>query len=243
MKKEQFGKVSKSYASLAKIDPSKQYVQYPSALKLLGNIKGKNVLDIGCGDGHSSRAIASKGANVVGYDIAKEQIKIAESIEKHNSLGITYFNLDQYNFKSSINFDKACAILVLPYSSNKRDLLYFFKSAYSNTSDNGEFIAIIFNPLYKRYDVLAYNRIFRKLLDNKIKIEFYNSEDKFLFSAEASDFSKTNYEEAAKKAGFKKFTWKKLKVSKKGISALGERFWKNYENDCPYIGLIASKKA
>jgi len=48
-------------------------------LKLLGNLKGKKVLEIGCGGAQCGIAMAKKRAKVTGIDISEEMIKIAKN--------------------------------------------------------------------------------------------------------------------------------------------------------------------
>lgn len=52
------------------------YLEY--SYFLLGDIKGKTVLDYGCGDGDNSLILAKRGANVIGVDISPELLEIAE---------------------------------------------------------------------------------------------------------------------------------------------------------------------
>jgi 2-polyprenyl-3-methyl-5-hydroxy-6-metoxy-1,4-benzoquinol methylase len=40
----------------------------PALFGLLGNIKGKKILDLACGEGSNTRILARKGATVVGVD-------------------------------------------------------------------------------------------------------------------------------------------------------------------------------
>ncbi len=91
MGSSQYDLISSVYSGLINIDPSKQYVQYPEALRLLGSLEGKFVLDVGCGNGILSRIMARRGAKVVGYDISEEQIRLALEEEKINPLGIRYY--------------------------------------------------------------------------------------------------------------------------------------------------------
>ena len=54
-------------------------------LKMIGNVKGKKVLEIGCGGAQCGIAFAKKGAKVTGIDISKEQLQyVKELSEKHN---------------------------------------------------------------------------------------------------------------------------------------------------------------
>ncbi|POM26649.1 putative methyltransferase YcgJ [Actinomadura rubteroloni] len=43
-------------------------------LNALGDVKGKRVLELGCGAGQWSRSIAAEGANVVGLDLSEAQL-------------------------------------------------------------------------------------------------------------------------------------------------------------------------
>src|SRR5688572_10760575 len=49
------------------------------ALKLLGNVEGKRILDLGCGTGHNAIALARQGAKVIGVDESSDQIADARA--------------------------------------------------------------------------------------------------------------------------------------------------------------------
>ena len=44
----------------------------------MGNVKGKRVLDVGCGAGSTSRALNTLGADVTGVDISKDLLALAK---------------------------------------------------------------------------------------------------------------------------------------------------------------------
>lgn len=55
-------------------------------IESLGNIRGKKVLDCGCGTGNLSAYLAMKGAYVKGFDISSEMLKLARAnAEKNNT--------------------------------------------------------------------------------------------------------------------------------------------------------------
>ncbi|MCL9683727.1 bifunctional 2-polyprenyl-6-hydroxyphenol methylase/3-demethylubiquinol 3-O-methyltransferase UbiG [Legionella maioricensis] len=54
------------------------------------NLKGINVLDIGCGGGILCEALAKAGANVTGIDVADEAIQVAKEHARENQLTIEY---------------------------------------------------------------------------------------------------------------------------------------------------------
>ena len=63
-------------------DTYHEKVVYPNLLRLLGDIKGKHVLDLACGQGQFSTLLAEAGVAGIGVDIGKELIAIAEKNNK-----------------------------------------------------------------------------------------------------------------------------------------------------------------
>lgn len=55
-----------------------------------------------------------------------------------------------------------------------------------------------------------------------------------------TDFSTTDYEENAARAGWSTFEWLPVTVSHEGSNALGD-FWQGFEEDCPYVGFRTTK--
>lgn len=55
-------------------------------LKLLGNVEGKRILDLGCGAGHNAIALARQGAKVIAVDESAEQV--AEAREAADREGV-----------------------------------------------------------------------------------------------------------------------------------------------------------
>src|SRR5438128_136824 len=48
------------------------------ACRVLGGLRGRKVLDVGCGDGENSVLLARLGANVTGLDVSPKAIELAE---------------------------------------------------------------------------------------------------------------------------------------------------------------------
>jgi FkbM family methyltransferase len=63
----------------------------PAFFNLLGNVRGKRILDLACGEGSNTRTLAKKGARVVGVDFSKRMIELARQEEKRDGLGIKYY--------------------------------------------------------------------------------------------------------------------------------------------------------
>src|SRR3989344_7663868 len=68
---------------LASGDTYHERVILPNLLRLLGEVKGKKILDVACGTGYFSKKLAELGASVTGTDVSPELIAKA----KQNLLG------------------------------------------------------------------------------------------------------------------------------------------------------------
>ena len=237
----QYDKFSAEYASLTQVDPAKRFIQYPEALKLLGKVENKKILDIGCGNGTLTRMLARRGAIVVGYDPSIRQIEEAQKLEQEETLGIRYFAADKPPNLPGYKFDKVVSVMVLLYASDQKNLREIFSYAQKALVRNGSFISITFNPGYKRLGEIAYNRRFSKTDNGKIQVEFIDENGKITMSAKFSDFSIADYERAAKEAGFSKQDWIKLNITPEGKTEKGNSFWEKFENDPPYIGIKVIK--
>jgi SAM-dependent methyltransferase len=74
-----WGKVADWYDDVLADDDSYQaQVILPNLMRLLAPERGETILDLACGQGFFSRASAERGAEVIGVDISKELIAIAE---------------------------------------------------------------------------------------------------------------------------------------------------------------------
>ena len=246
-KKTQYDAIGHSYTALAQTDPSKRFIQYPEALRLIGDVKGKSVLDVGCGAGQLTRIIASRGAKAFGYDNSKEQIKLA--IKDSKGFDITYLMAGPKNIEYKIRkkspgqkrFDVAVSTLVLMYAEDTMQLEDFFLSTYRLLKDRSRFISIISNPGFTRFNHKMYNRCWKKDKDG-IMVNFLDDNGKIIVRARyGPPFSKKDYEDAAKKAGFQRAEWANLNASKEGLKKMGRDYWKNYKKDCPYIGFVVTK--
>lgn len=131
-----------------------QYEPYSpneSDLKLLGNVKGKRILEVGCGGGQCSIALAKKGAICTGIDISKEQLKYAENLAEKNKVKIKFIKgdfQDLSRFKSS-SLDIAFSAFAFQYSPNLKKL---FKQVYRILKKNGIFIFSLDHPFYHLID-------------------------------------------------------------------------------------------
>lgn len=71
-------------------DAYREHFNNPAFFAFLGEVKGKRVLDAGCGEGYNTRILARTGAEVVGVDVSARLIEHARQAESQQPLGIRY---------------------------------------------------------------------------------------------------------------------------------------------------------
>jgi len=62
----------------------------PALLRVIGDVGGLRLLDLGCGNGYLSRRFARMGAQVIGIDASAPIIECAQLRERANPVGIEY---------------------------------------------------------------------------------------------------------------------------------------------------------
>lgn len=53
-------------------------------------LRGKDIIDIGCGEGRTTRRIAKRGGKVIGLDLSEKMIEAARSAEEREPVGARY---------------------------------------------------------------------------------------------------------------------------------------------------------
>jgi SAM-dependent methyltransferase len=85
------------------------YTARPQVLALCEPLAGKEVLDLGCGEGYCSRMLRQRGASVTGLDLSPGMIELARRAEQLQPLGIRYDTADA----SSVDLGTASMDLVV----------------------------------------------------------------------------------------------------------------------------------
>ena len=71
-------------------DVARERLNNPAFLALLGDLRARDVLDAGCGEGYNTRLLARAGARTTGVDISTQMIALALEEERRAPLGIRY---------------------------------------------------------------------------------------------------------------------------------------------------------
>jgi SAM-dependent methyltransferase len=92
---------------------SRDEITMPVFLALLPEVAGLSGLDIGCGEGHSTRLLAQRQARMTAVDIAPTFIRLAREREQNEPLGIDY---------------RVASALELPFADRAFDFVAAFMS-------------------------------------------------------------------------------------------------------------------
>ncbi|UCD19899.1 MAG: methyltransferase domain-containing protein [candidate division WOR-3 bacterium] len=128
-------------------DAYREYFNNPFFLKFIGNLKGKRVLDAGCGEGHNTRILAKRGAKVLGIDISKNMIKAARDEERRDPLGIQYrvASFSEMSFISANSIDAIVSFMALMDGPDYQGAI---KEFYRILKKNGDLYYSITHPCF-----------------------------------------------------------------------------------------------
>ncbi len=125
--------------------PTAEKIELEYILKLLGNLHGKKILDLGCGPGKFSLKLAKRGKEIIGIDISRNAINIANKTAR-------YYKIN--NFRGIVNdfkkplykdyFDIAIAINMIHHSDDTDVIL---KNVYHSLKAKGRLLIFEVNPL------------------------------------------------------------------------------------------------
>ena len=153
--KKQWNEGAKSWVEFVRSGKNyySEYLNGPALKRMIGDVEGKKVLDIGCGEGYFSRFFAKTGAEVTGIDLSDALVKAAVDEEERHPLGIKYFAADvaNLNMLKSENFDIAFCYMALLDIRN-------YEGAISEVSrvlkTRGRFVVLMEHPCFTLFRVL-----------------------------------------------------------------------------------------
>jgi ubiquinone/menaquinone biosynthesis C-methylase UbiE len=139
--KDLYNKIAKKYNKNRPL-ASNDITEFPKIIELAGNVKGKNILDLGCGIGKHAKEYIKKGARVTGIDASEEMIKITKKVCKDKG-NFFVANFEEIKFDEK-SFDLISASFSINYSNK---LEHLFKQFNSWLKPNGRVIFSIFHPI------------------------------------------------------------------------------------------------
>jgi ubiquinone/menaquinone biosynthesis C-methylase UbiE len=120
----------------------------PTLLKVVGKCRGKEVMDLGCGNGYLSRRLARGGAKVTAVDWSPQMIMNARAHDPKGSLGIRYVRSDagKLNGIPNARFDLVFANMSLDDIKDAEDAV---REVSRILRQGGRFVASISHPCFE----------------------------------------------------------------------------------------------
>ncbi|MEI7871108.1 MAG: class I SAM-dependent methyltransferase [Alphaproteobacteria bacterium] len=241
----EYDDIAAEYAASKQL-PFRIVVEAPTLFDLAGDVRGLAVLDLPCGDGTYSRALARRGAaSVLGVDLSGAMVERARSIERQEPLRISYQMGDAAGLGTVGNFDLVIACYLFNYAHTAAELLAFARTVRANLKPGGRLIGINDNPrtaLARYGDYAAYG--FSRTTDlprhegSRIRYTFPTPDGK-TFGFDNFWLAPGTYEQVFAEAGLLDFRFvdchAALPPGQDGAT------WDDFLRDCPITGLAARR--
>ena len=167
-----------NYSRLAKyydiVETNESVNEFNEVLdKLLKKMNIKEVLDISCGTGLQSIALAKKGYKVTASDINGSMLKVAKEKAKREKINIEFRQGDMRNAKQG-KFDAVISIYNSIGHLTKKDFEKAIRNIRENLKDEGVFIFDIFNLDFMKTAFIAHEFIDKSVEFDDMKFVRFN---------------------------------------------------------------------
>jgi len=145
---EAYDELAEAYAAMVDTKPHNAYYERPATLSLLPEVKGKRVLDAGCGPGAYAEWLVEHGAEVVALDANEKMVRLARQ-RLGSKAQVLLANLEQpLDFLADGSFDVVVSPLVMDYI---RDWESAFREFHRVLRVGGCLVFSMEHP-YSKYD-------------------------------------------------------------------------------------------
>lgn len=137
------------------LDPAGSGLRDPVLESLVGDVRGKRVLALACGQGRDARRLADLGAGVVGVDVSDRLLSYAREFEEKHPRGIVYAHGDAQDLHefAEASFDAVVCHMAL---MDIPDLGRALNAVARVLRPGGPFVSSIVHPCYGPHlDVIA----------------------------------------------------------------------------------------
>jgi toxoflavin synthase len=234
-----------NYASIAegykdaKMHPWRHFIEEYTLDLLIGDVSGKAVLDLACGEGFHTRRLKSHGARrVVGVDVSRRMIELALADERRHRLGIDYVEADAATFVADEPFDLVVAAYLLNYAQNRDQLADMARAIAQSLKPGCRFVAANDNI---RQSPAAYadTRKYGVIKSTQGELREGSAITYTLFtdgepiSFDNYYFKPETFEQVLAEAGLGPVRWHNPQVSPEGNAAFDNDYWSVFLNEPP----------
>jgi ubiquinone/menaquinone biosynthesis C-methylase UbiE len=225
----QYDTIAREYQR-TKESPLRRHIEAYSLFRMLGDVSGRAVLDLACGDGFYTRLIKKAGAaRVTGVDISSAMIALANESEKASPLGVEYLCRDVATLPDLGAFDVVSAAYLLHYAPDVQALQLMCERIGRQLKPGGRLVCINENPDQPSDE---------KPREEGSAITYAMVSGRSMIRFNAYYYSRETYETALRSAGFSAISWQPLQLGPDGIAECGEEYWQEYLANPPVTGLV-----
>ncbi len=193
---------------------------YSIVEELLGKIKGKRILDYGCGPGKFSRRLRDLGASVTAVDSSANAIHNAQQKDKR-AIDYRVVEEDNLSFVGNASIDSAVANFVFCTMQSGAQVRNIAQHIYTKLNPGGRLVILEPHPDSLGYEYISMKREKPKELKTgtPITVHLTGMETPFY------DYwrSKDDYLQLFEDVGFKIDTMREPRIE----DSLNEHFWKD----------------
>jgi SAM-dependent methyltransferase len=222
------------------VKPDKQYSILPTVMEMVGDCKGKLVIDLGCGAGYFTVPIAEAGAVIVcGVDNSTAQINLAEKISAHP---LVRYRVGDVFTTCGGPVDIITAPFVANYARTLPILTHFFELVFVSLREGGKVVFVVDLPNGKSLRRFGATKTFDGPVadETPIRIDLFDKGER-ICTLSGVYYTPLTIEAQLRKVGFRTVRWHKPIVSREGIENLGSDFWRGYLDD-PELGYVTAVK-
>lgn len=233
-----YNKISEVY-NLSNTKPDKLYSILPTILKI-SELKSdpKSILDLGCGNGFFTFALAEKykDSKVIGIDNSRKQIAAAQEIQKDIKVKSLEFRLGDISTDTLPQSDIIIAPFVLGYFTDEQ-LSSVFKNIFEFLEKGGILIIVLDDP--KGIDNSKFGA--RKTVENRVlSIELFDK-DSHITTLKAINHTVDSVTQKLITAGFSNITEHTPVIRDEGYVAMSKDFWNGYTENSELVYLSCVK--
>lgn len=247
-KKAQYDGIAKEYA--ASRNATQKYVTEPTLLAMTGSLEGKDILDIGCGNGYQTRKFAAHHPkSLVGMDASPEMIALAKQNLDPANADIDYRVTDLLAMDYEERFDVIVGVYIINYAKTYEELVTMCKNIYKHLRSDGRFATITFSPrATPRNEFIRDWRFIHPegkekwLNGEEVLCEKQNPVDGKIISFTCYYWDEGIYKKALLEAGFSAVEWVyDFSILEEGVKELDEEYWEQWKETTVEAGLVAQK--
>ena len=225
----------------------RHFIERYTIITLLGQLHGRTVLDMACGEGVYARQFRRAGAaDVTGVDISSAMVALAEAQERAEPIGCRYVCADAAAFRPSVPVDVVTAIYLLNYARTAEEVGRFSRACSRALRPVGLFVGFndnVRNPPRPDDVSLAKYGLERTCATHPpregdpIRYRITNHDDR-TFEFENYYLKPATYETAMRDAGFEDFRWVDAMLDS---AEQDDPVWADFMSQAPLTAFCATK--